>query len=217
MASNEIQIEGSPSAFRSWPNSWTVPSSKHCRSIPEQKPGLGFHRDAMSFGLSKGVKFASFGTNMWAEIKDSNRHETTPVLRESRIKTIMITLTLATVDFGTTKGLGMTCNNGAVDRLFTRSLWHDTEASCWWLFKWFKLGSDSDKIGSASREGNCWYSVEGLQRLRSGPESVPHDPHPFQLECTVRMLDGQDILCLSTRRWKITLSCINHSWRNYHM
>lgn len=176
MASNEIQIEGSPSAFRSWPNSWTVPSSKHCRSIPEQKPGLGFHRDAMSFGLSKGVKFASFGTNMWAEIKDSNRHETAPVLRESRIKTIMITLTLATVDFGTTKGLGMACNNGAVDRLFTRSLWHDTEASCWWLFKWFRewLGQNWERITWGKLLILCWRTPEIAIRPRVGaPRSAP--------------------------------------------
>ena len=43
-----------------------------------------------------------------------------------------------------------------------------------------------------------WYSVEGLEKLRrTVVPSLPYDPDPFQLKCTARMLNGQDVLCLS--------------------
>jgi len=40
--------------------------------------------------------------------------------------------------------------------------------------------------------------MEGLEKLRCavGP-SLPYTPYPFQLECAARMLDGQDVLCLT--------------------
>jgi superfamily II DNA helicase RecQ len=43
-----------------------------------------------------------------------------------------------------------------------------------------------------------WYSVEGIEKLRHlmGP-SLPYNPDRFQLGCTTRMMDGQDVLCLS--------------------
>jgi len=43
-----------------------------------------------------------------------------------------------------------------------------------------------------------WYSVEGIEKLcLLVSHSLPYDPDPFQLGCTVRMTNGQDILCLS--------------------
>jgi len=43
-----------------------------------------------------------------------------------------------------------------------------------------------------------WCSVEGIEKLWHlvGP-SLPYDPAPFQLGCTARMMNGQDVLCLS--------------------
>ena len=43
-----------------------------------------------------------------------------------------------------------------------------------------------------------WYSVEGLDKLRHtvGP-LLPYEPYSFQLKCTARVLNGQDVLCLS--------------------
>ena len=37
--------------------------------------------------------------------------------------------------------------------------------------------------------------VEKLRRTAA--PSLPYDPDPFQLKCTARMLNGQDVLCLS--------------------
>ena len=44
-----------------------------------------------------------------------------------------------------------------------------------------------------------WYSVEGIEKLRRlvGP-SLSYDPDIFQLGCTARIMNGQDVLCLST-------------------
>ena len=43
-----------------------------------------------------------------------------------------------------------------------------------------------------------WCTIEGIEKLRRlvGP-SLPYDPAPFQLGCTARMMNGQDVLCLS--------------------
>lgn len=43
-----------------------------------------------------------------------------------------------------------------------------------------------------------WYSVEGLEKLRrlAGPPS-PYEPDRFQLGCTARIMNGQDVLCVS--------------------
>jgi len=43
-----------------------------------------------------------------------------------------------------------------------------------------------------------WCTVEGMEKLRRliGP-SLPYNPAPFQLGCTARMMNGQDVLCLS--------------------
>jgi superfamily II DNA helicase RecQ len=43
-----------------------------------------------------------------------------------------------------------------------------------------------------------WCTVEGIERLQRlvGP-SLPYVLAPFQLGCTARMLNGQDVLCLS--------------------
>ena len=43
-----------------------------------------------------------------------------------------------------------------------------------------------------------WCTVEGIEKLRRliGP-SLPYNPAPFQLGCTARMMNGQDVLCLS--------------------
>ena len=43
-----------------------------------------------------------------------------------------------------------------------------------------------------------WYSAEGLKKLRCAVGlSLPYTPYPFQLECAARMLDRQDVLCLT--------------------
>ena len=39
-----------------------------------------------------------------------------------------------------------------------------------------------------------WYSMEGIEKLRP---SLPYDPDSFQLRCTARIMNGQDVLCLS--------------------
>jgi len=42
-----------------------------------------------------------------------------------------------------------------------------------------------------------WYSIEGIDKLRrTVTPFLPYDPDPFQLKCTARMLNGQDVLCL---------------------
>lgn len=42
-----------------------------------------------------------------------------------------------------------------------------------------------------------WNTEEGINKLRRLVcPSLPFTPAPFQLECTARMLDGQDVLCL---------------------
>ena len=43
-----------------------------------------------------------------------------------------------------------------------------------------------------------WYSAEGLEKLRCtvGP-SLPYTPYPFQFKCAARILDRQDVLCLT--------------------
>ena len=44
-----------------------------------------------------------------------------------------------------------------------------------------------------------WYSVEGIEKLwRLVGPSLSYDPDIFQLGCTARILNGQDVLCLST-------------------
>lgn len=43
-----------------------------------------------------------------------------------------------------------------------------------------------------------WYSTDGIEKLRRlVTPSLPFEPAPFQLECTARILDGQDVLCTS--------------------
>jgi len=43
-----------------------------------------------------------------------------------------------------------------------------------------------------------WYSVEGVEKLRcTVAPSLLYDPDPFQLKCTARVLNGQDVLCVS--------------------
>jgi len=42
-----------------------------------------------------------------------------------------------------------------------------------------------------------WYSIEGIDKLRrTVTPFLPYNPNPFQLKCTARMLNGQDVLCL---------------------
>ncbi|KZP28196.1 P-loop containing nucleoside triphosphate hydrolase protein, partial [Athelia psychrophila] len=42
-----------------------------------------------------------------------------------------------------------------------------------------------------------WHSDEGIEELRQLVRpSLPFDPYPFQLDCTARILDGQDVLCI---------------------
>ena len=43
-----------------------------------------------------------------------------------------------------------------------------------------------------------WCTVEGMEKLwRLVDPSLPYDLAPFQLGCTARMMNGQDVLCLS--------------------
>ncbi|KAF7977090.1 hypothetical protein HWV62_4671 [Athelia sp. TMB] len=49
----------------------------------------------------------------------------------------------------------------------------------------------------SNRLTDPWHTNEGIQKLSTLVRPyLPYDPYPFQLDCTARILDGQDVLCI---------------------
>lgn len=61
-----------------------------------------------------------------------------------------------------------------------------------------------------------WYSVEDLEKLRRlvGP-SLPYEPDEFQLGCTARIVNGQNVLCVSATGDGKSAFCI-HCTKRYN-
>ena len=96
--------------------------------------------------------------------------------------------------------LDLTCQYLFVDCTFLRdNLPKHTICTLYFINKVYKCILDQHFIYYWSKyfEYN-WFFEEEIQKLHClVRSSLPYNLHHFQLTCTVRILDGQDVLCLS--------------------